>query len=96
MSLASPANYVAGSAKELMRRDGRFVGRLLRVRRPFEERGTSASFLRHGRGLSRCFRKRCEPGGDLTVASARLLQQLLPVRFWPHQLSCLAPRLTDS
>jgi hypothetical protein len=78
-----------------MRRDGRFAGHLLRVRVPFEERGTGASFLRRGRGLSRCFRKRREPGGDLTAASARLLQQLLPVRFWPHQLPCLAPRLTD-
>jgi hypothetical protein len=34
---ASPANSVAGSAKELMRRDGRFAGRLLRVPWPFEE-----------------------------------------------------------
>jgi hypothetical protein len=93
---ASSANGVAGSAKELMRRDGQFAGRLLRVCRPFEERGMGASLLRHGRGLSRCFRKRREPGGDLTAASARLLQQLLPVRFWPYQLSCLAPRLTDS
>jgi hypothetical protein len=78
-----------------MRRDGRFVGRLLRVREPFEERGTGTSLLRRGRGLSRCFRKRREPGGDLTAASARLLQQLLLVRFWPHQLSCLALQLTD-
>jgi hypothetical protein len=71
MSLASPANGVAGSSKELMRRDGRIAGRLLRVRGPFEERGTGASFLRRGRGLLRCFRKRREPGGDLTAASAR-------------------------
>jgi hypothetical protein len=78
-----------------MRRDGRFAGRLSRVRGPFEEQGTGASLLRHGRGLSRCFRKRREPGGDLTAAFARLLQQLLSVRFWPHQLSCLALRLTD-
>jgi hypothetical protein len=78
-----------------MRRDGRFAGRLLRVCGPFEQRGTSASFLRRGRGLPRCFRKGREPGGDLTAASARLLQQLLSVRFWPHQLSCLPQRLTD-
>jgi hypothetical protein len=78
-----------------MRRDGRFAGRLLRVHGPFEERGTGASFLRHGRGLSHCFRKRRELRGDLTAASAHLLQQLLPVRFWPHQLSCLAPWLID-
>jgi hypothetical protein len=79
-----------------MRWDGRFAGRLLRVRGPFEERGTGASFLRRGRGLPYCFRKGREPRGDLTAASARLLQQLLPVRFWPHQLSCLPPRLADS
>ncbi len=30
---------------ELMRRDGRFAGRLLRVRGPFEERGTGVSSL---------------------------------------------------
>jgi hypothetical protein len=92
---ASPVNGVAGSAKELMRWDGRFAGRLLRVCGPFEERDTGASFLRRGRGLPRCFRKGREPGGDLTAASAHLLQQLLPVHFWPHQLPCLPPRLTD-
>jgi hypothetical protein len=95
-SPASPANGVACSAKELMRWDGRFAGRLLRVRGPFEEWGTGASFLHRGRGLPCCFREGREPGGDLTAASARLLQQLLPVRFWPHQLSCLPPRLADS
>jgi hypothetical protein len=79
-----------------MRRDEQFVGRLLRVRGPFEERGTGTSFLRHGRGLPCCFRKGREPGGDLTAASTRLLQQLLPVRFWPHQPPCLPPRLADS
>jgi hypothetical protein len=78
-----------------MRRDGRFAGRLLRVRGPFEERSTGALSLRRGRGLPYRFRKGREPGGDLTAASARLLQQLLPVRFWPYQLSCLLPRLTD-
>jgi hypothetical protein len=78
-----------------MRRDGRFAGRLLRVRGPFEERGTGSSSIRRGRGRPCCFRKRREPGDDLTAASARLLQQLLPVRFWPYQLSCLPPRLID-
>jgi hypothetical protein len=78
-----------------MRRDRRFAGHLLRVRGPFEERGTGASSLRHGRGLLCRFRKGHEPGGDLTAASARLLQQLLPVRFWPYQLPRLPPRLTD-
>jgi hypothetical protein len=34
---ASPAGGVACPAKELMRRDGRFAGRLLRVRESFEE-----------------------------------------------------------
>jgi hypothetical protein len=36
-----------------MRRDGRFVGRLLRVRESFEERNTSVSFfmLREGAPL---------------------------------------------
>jgi hypothetical protein len=56
-----------------MRRDGRFAGRLLRVRGPFEERGTSALSLRRGRGLPCRFRKGREPRGDLTAASARLL-----------------------
>jgi hypothetical protein len=78
-----------------MRRDGRFTGRLLRVCEPFEERSTGASSLCRGRGLPCRFWKGCEPGGDLTAASARLLQQLLLVRFWPYQLSCLPPRLTD-
>jgi hypothetical protein len=78
-----------------MRRDGRLVGRLLRVRGLFEKRGTDVSFLCRGRRLPCCFRKGREPRGDLTAAPARLLQQLLPVCFWPHQLSCLPPRLTD-
>jgi hypothetical protein len=78
-----------------MRQDGRFTGRLLHVRELFEERSTGASSLRRGRGLPCRFRKGCEPGGDLNGASARLLQQLLPVRFWPYQLPRLPPRLTD-
>jgi hypothetical protein len=78
-----------------MRRDGRFAGRLLHVSESFEERNTGASSLRRGRGLPCRFRKGCEPGGDLTAASARLLQQLLPVRFWPYQLPRLPPWLTD-
>jgi hypothetical protein len=40
-----PAGGVACPAKELMRRDGRFVGRLLRVRKPFKEQNTGASFF---------------------------------------------------
>jgi hypothetical protein len=64
-----------------MRRDGRFVGCLLRVREPFEEWNTGASSLLRGRGLPCCFRRGCEPIGDLTAASTRLLLQLLPVRF---------------
>jgi hypothetical protein len=67
-----------------MRRDGRFVRRLLRVREPFEEQNTGTSFLLRGRGLPCCFRRGCEPVGDWTAASARLLLQLLPVRFWPY------------
>jgi hypothetical protein len=78
-----------------MQRDGRFAGCLLRVRGPFEEWSTGVLSLRRGRGLPCCFRKGREPGGDLTAASARLLQQLLPVRFWPYQLPRLPPRLTD-
>jgi hypothetical protein len=93
--LASPAGGVACPAKELMRRDGRFVVRLLRVREPFEERNTGASSLLRGRGLPCRFRRGCEPVGDWTVAPARLLLQLLSVRFWPYQPSCLSPRLTD-
>jgi hypothetical protein len=78
-----------------MRRDERFVGRLLRVRESFEERNTSASSLCRGRGLPCRFGRGCEPVGDWTAASARLLLQLLPVRFWPCQPSRLSPRLTD-
>jgi hypothetical protein len=49
-----------------------------------------------GRGLPCCFRRGCEPVGDWTAASARLLLQLLLVRFWPYRSSRLSPRLTDS
>jgi hypothetical protein len=92
---ASPAGGVACPAKELMRRDGLFAGRLLRVREPFEERSTDASSLLHGRGLPCRFRRGCEPVGDWTAASARLLLQLLPACFWSYQPLCLSPRLTD-
>jgi hypothetical protein len=92
---ALPTGGVACPAKELMRRDEQFAGRLLRVREPFEERNPGASSLRCGRGLLRRFRRRCEPIGDWTAASARLLLQLLSVRFWPYQPSRLSPRLTD-
>jgi hypothetical protein len=78
-----------------MRRDGRFAGRPLRVLEPFEEWNTGASSSCRRRGLSCRFRKGREPAGDLTAASARLLLQLLPVYFWPHQPSCLLPQLTD-
>jgi hypothetical protein len=78
-----------------MRRDGRFVGRLLRVRESFEERNTGASSLRCGRGLPCRFRKGCKPIGDWTAASTRLLLQLLSVCFWLYQLSRLSPQLTD-
>jgi hypothetical protein len=78
-----------------MRRDGRFAGRLLRVREPFEERNTGALSLLRGRGLPYRFRRGCEPVGDWTAASARLLLQLLSVRFWPYRPSRLSPRLTD-
>jgi hypothetical protein len=56
-----------------MRRDGRFAGRLLRVREPFKERNTGSLSLLRGRGLPRRFRRGCEPVGDWTAASARLL-----------------------
>jgi hypothetical protein len=95
MAPASPARGVACPAKELMRRDGRFAGRLLRVRESFEERNTGASFLFCGRGLSCRFRRGCEPVGDWTAAFVRLLLQLLSVRFWPYQPSCLSPWLID-
>jgi hypothetical protein len=67
----------------------------LRVRGPFEERGTGASSSRRGRGLLCRFRKGRELGGDLTAASVCWLQQLLPARFWPYQLSRLPPWMTD-
>jgi hypothetical protein len=57
MAPASPARVVACPTKELMRRDGRFTGRLLRVRESFEERNTGASSLRCGRGLPYRFRR---------------------------------------
>jgi hypothetical protein len=78
-----------------MRRDERFVGRPLRVREPFEERNTGALSSCRGRGLSCRFRRGREPAGDLTAASARLLLQLLPIRFWPYRLPRLPLRLTD-
>jgi hypothetical protein len=92
---ASPVGGVACPAKELMRRDGRLAGRLLRVREPFEERNTGASFLLRGRGLPCRCRRGCEPVGDWTAASTRLLLQLLSVRFWPYRPLRLSPRLTD-
>jgi hypothetical protein len=78
-----------------MRRDERFVGRPLRVREPFEERNTGALSSCRGRGLSCRFKRGREPAGDLTAASARLLLQLLPIRFWPYRLPRLPLRLTD-
>jgi hypothetical protein len=47
---ASPAGGVACPAKELMPWDGRFTGRLLRVREPFEEQkdGFTFEFEFHG------------------------------------------------
>jgi hypothetical protein len=92
---APPAGGVACPAKELMRQDGRFAGRLLRVCESFEERNTGASSLRCGKGLPYRFRRGCEPVGDWTAASAHLLLQLLTVRFWPYRLLCLSPRLAD-
>jgi hypothetical protein len=78
-----------------MRRDERFAGHLLRVREPFEERNTGASSLLRGRGLPCRFKRGCEPVGDWTAASARLLLQLLSARLWSYQPSCLSPQLTD-
>jgi hypothetical protein len=78
-----------------MRQDGRFTGRPLRVLEPFEERSTGALSSCCGRGLSCRFRRGREPAGDLTAASARLLLQLLSVRFWPYRPPCLPLRLTD-
>jgi hypothetical protein len=92
---ASPAKGVACPAAELMRRDGWFTGRPLRVRESFEERNTGASSSRRGRGLPCCSRRGHEPADDLTVASVRLLPPLLPAQFWPYQPSCLLPRQTD-
>jgi hypothetical protein len=69
-----------------MRQDRRFAGRLLRVRESFEEQNTSASSLRRGRGLPCRFVRGCEPVGDWTAASARLLLQLLSARLWSYQL----------
>jgi hypothetical protein len=44
----------APPATELMRRGEWFVGWLLRVREPFEERNTGAPSSRRERGLSHC------------------------------------------
>jgi hypothetical protein len=52
-SLASPARGAACPAAESMRRGEWFAGRSLRVRGPFEERNTDASFSRRERGFSR-------------------------------------------
>jgi hypothetical protein len=78
-----------------MRRDGRFAGRPLSVRESFKERNTGALSSCRGRGLSCRFRRGREPAGDLTAASARLLLQLLSVRFWPCRPSRLSLWLTD-
>jgi hypothetical protein len=78
-----------------MRRDGRFAGRPLRVRESFEDRNTDASSSCRGKRLSCRLRRGREPAGDLTAAFARLLLQLLSVRFWPCRPSRLFPRLTD-
>jgi hypothetical protein len=78
-----------------MRWDRRFTGRLLLVREPFEERNTGASSLLRGRWLLCRFRRGCEPVGDWTAASARLLLQLLSVRLWSYRPSRISPRLTD-
>jgi hypothetical protein len=67
--LASPAKGVACPAAELMRRDGWFAGRPLRVRESFEERNTGALSSRRGRGLPCCSRRGREPVDDLTAAS---------------------------
>jgi hypothetical protein len=87
-----------------MRRDGRFVGHLLRVRESFEERNTGASFYDVGEGsealLSLQGRMRAwrwDQGlvGGWTAASVRPLLQLLPVRLWSYRLSRLSLWLTD-
>jgi hypothetical protein len=52
---ASPARGVACPAKKLMRQDGRFAGRLLRVRESFEEQKSRFTFefeFRDGFGQS--------------------------------------------
>jgi hypothetical protein len=81
VSPASPAKGAACPAVELMRRDEWLVGRPLCVREPFGERNTGASSSRRGRGLSRCPRRGHELADDLTAASARLPQPLLPAHF---------------
>jgi hypothetical protein len=45
MAPASPTGGVACPARELMRRDRRFAGRLLRVRESFEGQNTGALFF---------------------------------------------------
>jgi hypothetical protein len=85
VSLALPRSYCDGTGGS---RGGR-------VRELFKERNTGASSLRRGRGLPCYSRKGCEPAGDLTAASARLLPPLLLVHFWPYRPSRLLPRLTD-
>jgi hypothetical protein len=94
--LASPAKGVACPAEELMQRDGRFAGRMLRVLESFEEWNTGALSSCRGRGLSCRFRRGRESAGDLTAASACLLLQLLPAHFWPYRPSRLPLRLTDT
>jgi hypothetical protein len=63
-------------------------------------RGTSNSGYRQWPSGPPQGRKRaCRWGqsliGDWHAASVRLLTQLLPVRLWSRQLSCLSPRLAD-
>ena len=75
----------------------------MRVRESFEEWNTGASSLCGRRGLPCRFRGGCEPIGGTRawlvvgplLPSVRPLLQLLLVRLWSYQLSCLSPRLTD-
>jgi hypothetical protein len=71
-----------------MRRDGRFAGRLLRVREPFEEQNTGVSSLRRGRGLLCRFRRGCKPVGDWTAA---FRSSVAAITVGPPQVTSTAP-----
>jgi hypothetical protein len=85
---ASPAKGVACSTGELMRWDGRFSWRSLRVREPFEERARRLYSVGEGSPAS--------SGGDVSLQAIRPLLPLVCHRHYcrPTFGPCQPPRLS--